>query len=335
MAVAAGIGGEKTITVPSHWLAYPGSINPEIMGGHAGGRRRSPAPTATASSDSPSNSSEPPAFRVGGTRRRSQSPDVTATMGDTELVVDVTNDTDLEYWAWGVVATGRAQVAPEALTVGGSGRAEVVPGQSGFNEFGSLGDAVIQARQLWNDPFIWSKLNLGFTADAMLDGINTYFFGFTDQLTIPIELDGRAVEVAGHDVDQSFRSSPRSDRWQIDDQPSLEHRGRELGRLRSRIPVAFDRRDDGRLESCRQRPRATPASRSTTCSARSRDGSMPTTGRRRAMTRSWSVTPSTSISIAIRLVTSWCGPGPSRRTTTPQFFELPMSPYAFTLEWDR
>ena len=116
---------------------------------------------------------------------------------DNELVVDVTNDTNLEYWAWGVVAKGRAQVAPEALTAGGSGRTEVVPGQSGFNEFGSLGDAVIQARQLWNDPFIWAKLNLGFTADAMLDGSNTYFFGFTDQLTIPVELDGRSMEVAG------------------------------------------------------------------------------------------------------------------------------------------
>lgn len=196
VAVAAGTGGEKTITVPSHWLAYPGSVNPEIMGG---------MPVAAAVARIDGNG----AFRfsleqlgAAGVQgwwdpAAAQSPDITATMNNSELAVDVSNDTDLEYWAWGVVASGRAQVAPEALSVGGSGRAEVVPGQSGFTEFGSLGDAVIQARQLWNDPFIWNKLNLGFTADAMLDGINTYFFGFTDQMTIPIELDGRSVQVAG------------------------------------------------------------------------------------------------------------------------------------------
>ena len=195
VAVAAGNGGEKTVSVPSGWLAYPGSINPEIMGG---------MPVASAVARTDGNGSfqfsleqlgaagvqawwDPTASRV---------PDVTVAIGDKELVVDVNNDTDLEYWAWGVVATGRAQVASEALAPGASGHAEVVPGQ-GMSEFGSLGDAVIQARQLWNDPFIWAKLNLGFTADAMLDGRNTYFFGFTDQFTVPIEIDGNTMEVAG------------------------------------------------------------------------------------------------------------------------------------------
>jgi hypothetical protein len=196
VAVAAGVGGEKTVTVPSHWLAYPGSVNLEMMGG---------LPVASAVARTDGNGEfrfsleQLGAAGVQGWWNpvASQSPEISAVMGEAELVVDVTNDTDLEFWAWGIVATGRAQVAPEPLTVGGSGRAEVVPGRSGANEFGTLGDAVIQARQLWNDPYIWSKLNLGYTADAMLEGSNTYFFGFTDQMTVPIQLDGRAVEVSG------------------------------------------------------------------------------------------------------------------------------------------
>jgi hypothetical protein len=196
VAVAAGVGGEKTVTVPTHWLAYPGSVNPEMMGGM-------PVASAVARTDGNGefrfSLEQLGAAGVQGWWNpvASQAPEVDAVMGEAELVVDVTNDTGLEYWAWGVVARGRAQVAPEPLPVAGTGRAEVVPGRSGMNEFGTLGDAVIQARQLWNDPYIWSKLNLSYTADAMLEGSNTYFFGFTDQMTVPIHLDGDAVEVSG------------------------------------------------------------------------------------------------------------------------------------------
>lgn len=196
VAVAAGVGGEKTVTVPSQWLAYPGSVNLEMMGGI-------PVASAIVRTDGTGEFrftlEQLGAAGVQGWWNpvASPLPEISAVMGESELVVDVTNDTDLEYWAWGIVATGRAQVAPEPLTIGGSGRAELVPGRSGANEFGTLGDAVIQARQLWNDPYIWSKLNLGYTADAMLEGSNSYFFGFTDQMTVPIQLDGRAVEVAG------------------------------------------------------------------------------------------------------------------------------------------
>ena len=196
VAVAAGVGGEKTITVPSHWLAYAGSVNPEMMGG---------MPVAAAVARTDGNGEFRFALEQLGAAGvqgwwnpvASSSPDISATKSGAELVVDVTNDTGVEFWAWGVVATGRAQVAPEPLTVGGSGRVELVPGQTGANEFGTLGDAVIQARQLWNDPYIWAKLNLGYTADAMLDGSQTYFFGFTDQMSLPIQLDGRAMEVSG------------------------------------------------------------------------------------------------------------------------------------------
>jgi hypothetical protein len=210
VAVAAGVGGDKTVKVPSDWLSYAGSLSPEIMGG---------MPIASAVARTAGNGE----FRftleqlgAAGVQGwwdpgASTSPGVTAVMDSTELIVEVSNDTNLEYWAWGVVARGRAQVAPEGLPVGGSSMTEVVPGR-GPSEFGALGDAVIQARQLWNDPFIWAKLNLGFTADSMLQGVSTYFFGFTDQLTIPVEVDGRSMDVAGTTlIVVPIESGPESD----------------------------------------------------------------------------------------------------------------------------
>ena len=210
VAVAAGVGGDKTVKVPSDWLSYAGSLSPEIMGG---------MPIASAVASTAGNGEfrfsleQLGAAGVQGwwNPGASTSPDVTAAMENQELVVEVSNDTGLEYWAWGVVARGRAQVAPEGLAPGENGRTEVVPG-SGPSEFGALGDAVIQARQLWNDPFIWAKLNLGFTADSMLQGVNTYFFGFTDQLTIPVEVDGRSMDVAGTTlIVIPIESGPESD----------------------------------------------------------------------------------------------------------------------------
>jgi hypothetical protein len=210
VAVAAGVGGDKTVKVPSDWLSYAGSLSPEIMGG---------MPIASAVARTAGNGEfrfsleQLGAAGVQGwwNPGASTSPDVTAAMDNKELVVEVSNDTGLEYWAWGVVARGRAQVAPEGLAPGETGRTEVVPG-SGPSEFGALGDAVIQARQLWNDPFIWAKLNLGFTADSMLQGVNTYFFGFTDQLTIPVEVDGRTMNVVGTTlIVIPIESGPESD----------------------------------------------------------------------------------------------------------------------------
>ncbi|HSL27464.1 MAG TPA: hypothetical protein VLA54_14410, partial [Acidimicrobiia bacterium] len=197
VAVAAGTGGDKSIAVPPEWLSYPGSISPELAGGF-------PIIPAVATTDGDGG------FRfrleqlgVAGVQAAWEAasigaPDVDASREGARLVVDVRNDTDLEYWAWGIVSRGRATVSPEALSPGRSGQAAVVPGQSGMNEFGTVGDAVIQARQLWNDPFIWNKLSpLGYTATALLDERDSYFFGFTDQLTIEVELDGRPTLVSG------------------------------------------------------------------------------------------------------------------------------------------
>ena len=331
VAVAAGVGGEKVVTVPSHWLAYPGSINPEIMGG---------MPMAAAVARTDGNGE----FRfslqqLGAAGVQGwwnpvalQSPGVSTTMSGQKLAVEVNNDTNLEYWAWGVVASGRAQVAPEALTVGGSGRAEIVPGQSGFNEFGSLGDAVIQARQLWNDPFVWSKLNLGYTADAMLNGSSTYFFGFTDQLTVPIQLDGRAIEVAGTTlvivpIDSGIGSggSTTSHLLNTGEASWVDFGPGYLSLSTDEMTVGWNlatsSQGDPSLEVNNmfgEIPRQIDAYNWTTASY---DEVVPGDTIDLDLYRN----PTGEVMVRARAF---------EENDEPQFVELPMSPYAFTLEWD-
>jgi hypothetical protein len=113
------------------------------------------------------------------------------------LQIEVDNRSDFEFWAWGVTATGRIKVAPESLASGALGREEVIPGNPGFNE-GTVGDAVINARQMWEDNSIWSRLSpLGATAAADLGQLDTYFFGFTDDLQVPVSINGRSYQATG------------------------------------------------------------------------------------------------------------------------------------------
>lgn len=128
-------------------------------------------------------------------------PQITAQADGRQLEVAVDNTSGMEFWAWGIVSRGRATIAPGSLVAGSIGNARVLPGQAGMNEFGSVADAVINARQLWNDQFIWARLSpLAYGASVALEEHDSYFFGFTTQLTIPIGLDGRMVSVTGESL---------------------------------------------------------------------------------------------------------------------------------------
>ncbi|HEY7565513.1 MAG TPA: hypothetical protein VIA81_11370 [Acidimicrobiia bacterium] len=200
VAVAAGTGGDKVVTVPEDWLAYPGSASPEFGGGM-------PVAPAVARTDGESTFhftlEQLGAAGVQGWWRPAgiDLPAVTATADGNQLEISVDNSSRFEFWAWGIVARGRATVAPDVLSAGGTGSARVLPGQAGMNEFGSVGDAVINARQLWNDPFIWNRLGpLSYGASMTLEDHSTYFFGFTTQLSIPISVDGRQVSAGGESL---------------------------------------------------------------------------------------------------------------------------------------
>lgn len=200
IAVAAGSGGEKRVSVPSDWLAYPGSTSPELGGGL-------PIAPAVARTDG-EGTFEFTLEQLGAAGVQGwwqpddlRLPRVKSEAEGRQLVITVDNTSGMEFWAWGVVARGRATIAPEALADGSSGTASVLPGQAGMNEFGSIGDAVINARQLWNDPSIWNRLGpLSYGAAFALDEHDSYFFAFTNELTIPIGLDGHQVAVGGESL---------------------------------------------------------------------------------------------------------------------------------------
>ncbi len=125
-------------------------------------------------------------------------PQVEARADGAELEVEVTNSTDLNFWTWGVVSRGRVVLSDEALEPGANGSRSIRPGQNGFNEFGTVGDAVINQLQLWDDPFIWNRLGpLSQVAAAMTIERDTYFFGFTDELEVPLTVDGSQVRATG------------------------------------------------------------------------------------------------------------------------------------------
>ena len=125
-------------------------------------------------------------------------PEVRASTDGNRLLVDVTNTTDLNFWTWGVVARGRISLDSEPLAPATSADQAVVPGQTGFNEFGTVGDAVINQLQLWDDPFIWNRLGtLSQVAASMIEGEDAYVFGFTDELSVPLQIDGDQAQAEG------------------------------------------------------------------------------------------------------------------------------------------
>lgn len=189
VALAVGSAGRRSVAVPTEWRSYPTSVS--SFGGEL--------PAATIPGVLYEDGSyqfdleQLGAVGIQGTWPATglRLPDLSASFEGQRLTVNVNNAGDLEFWAWGIVAQGRVAVAPEALTAGQQGSESVIPGNQGFTEFGSVGDAVINARQLWDDTSIWQRLTpLGIVAAFDLDTSDSYFFGFSDTLGIPVSLDG-------------------------------------------------------------------------------------------------------------------------------------------------
>jgi hypothetical protein len=189
VALAVGTAGQRSVAVPKEWRAYPTSVS--SFGGEL--------PAATIPGVLNEDGSyqfeleQLGAVGIQGTWPANglRLPELSASLEGQRLSVNINNTSDLEFWAWGLVAQGRVAVATEVLAPGSQGNESVIPGNQGFNEFGSVGDAVINARQLWDDPTIWQRLSpLGNVAAFDLDTADTYFFGFSDTLDIPVSLDG-------------------------------------------------------------------------------------------------------------------------------------------------
>ncbi|HEY3428032.1 MAG TPA: hypothetical protein VGK83_05125, partial [Acidimicrobiia bacterium] len=196
--LAVGSGGRRTLSTPSDWVTYPFAATLDPSGMQQFGP---PEPAEANGNGGYVFSLE----QLGSAGLQSSwlpetasLPQVSFSADGRELQVTVTNSSSLSFWAWGLVAKGRASLSSASLEPGDTESESVAPGIAGQQEFGSVGDAVINERQLWNDPYIWNRIStLGNAASWFLDGENSYFFGFTDDLALPIELDGRVVPASG------------------------------------------------------------------------------------------------------------------------------------------
>lgn len=196
--LAVGAGGRRTLATPTDWVTYPFAASLDGSGIEQIG----PPEPAQANGEGGFVFALDQLGSAGlqSSWRPDQAslPQVSFDANDAQVEATVKNSTQYGFWAWGIVAKGRVSLASETLEPEATGVEAVTPGLAGQQEFGSVGDAVINERQLWNDPYIWNRVStLGNAATWFLNGADSYFFGFTDQLALPIDVDGRTVNAAG------------------------------------------------------------------------------------------------------------------------------------------
>ena len=196
--IAVGRSGRQVIRTEPSWTTYPFAATIDQGGGMGGGPIVPAELTPDGGFAFDLESLTAAGIQSQWTPSSEQLPQVEFSFADNEVEISVDNDTPYEFWAWGIAARGRAGVAPESLASGATGTESVRPGVNGQMEFGSVGDAVINERQLWEDPFIWNRIGtLGTAGSWELGKADTYFFGFSDDVELPIGVDGAARSAQG------------------------------------------------------------------------------------------------------------------------------------------
>ncbi len=200
MIVVAGAGGEHSVDTPAGWRLAP--IDASMMFGRASG-----VEARVGAAD------------AGGTRLTFDMPDLGAATLQaswnpepialtTDIVADgddlkltVGNASPFEFWAWGIGNSGAAQAAPG--TLGREQSDSVTLRAIGVNPGGGspIGDAVMSRGNWGWDEEPWEKVwPLGETAgrqEAATLSAGPYFFGYTDDLTADVLVDGDIEQVHG------------------------------------------------------------------------------------------------------------------------------------------
>ncbi|MFP3915305.1 MAG: hypothetical protein ACLFWM_10550 [Actinomycetota bacterium] len=111
------------------------------------------------------------------------------------LVVE--NAGELSFWGWGAMSAGAASVSDAELAAGANGEVAVPQGAGREFGFGFI-DALVNERQLWEDPArnnsLWPLSQLLFSEAE--DG-SVYFVGLTDDYRPQVSVDGASEEIAG------------------------------------------------------------------------------------------------------------------------------------------
>ncbi len=117
--------------------------------------------------------------------------------------VDVTNESDVTFWTWGVLFNGRVARGSGALAPGDSGSVSV-RGGAGFRGGGAIADAVSSSirfdelgRPDRSYESIWPLSQNFEYLEPSLAPDSAFVFGFTDEYSTPVEVDGRATQAVG------------------------------------------------------------------------------------------------------------------------------------------
>jgi hypothetical protein len=332
VAMAAGNAGRKLLAFPQSWLAYPTQTT--NLFDQFGQPVAAPPGTVTGPGQIEFSLDRLGIAAVQAMWSGSAAaPSLSLAPEGTDFNVVATNPTSHEFWAWGIGGRYGVQVAPEPLPAAGSASMQLRALR--FDQFGfqAIGDAVISSRQLFNDQFVWERIgSLGYAAGYVAAQYDLFFFGYTDQFTIELEVDGRPTTVRGATIvlvpiDAAVDAEQRAVRAELvgtGRQSWVDWGPGYLNISTTDMTVRF----------------AVPDGRGDPVLAVSNIfGELP----KRFEAWNWAagafekVQPNQEIDLGLyrsatgeMLVRALAG-GPEEGL--PEFFELPMSPYSLTLEW--
>lgn len=195
VVLAAGTGGTRTVGVDRAQSIYPVSVEAFNEFGAAGS-------SGSVLVDGDRVEFQLSQLGVGAVQVRRpalDAPTVEAVVAiDGGLEVTLTNTTSRTIDYWGATVGSAAAVSPRPVEPGDTDSIVVQPLQQFFDPGMGFGDIVVQNLQLWDDERGWQVISpLGGAAAAEIGFGRAAVFAFSNDIDLPVRLDGRAAAVAG------------------------------------------------------------------------------------------------------------------------------------------
>lgn len=129
--------------------------------------------------------------------------------------VEITNDSTLEFWAWGVGGATRTPTSSGDLLSPGETVTTRLPSDQGFFMGMNLGDQVVQQLALWEDERAWQLFYpMGEAAGYLTAETDLFFYGYVEEYPIPVVLDGVDTSVVGPAIVVVAAAGPPADKGQ-------------------------------------------------------------------------------------------------------------------------
>lgn len=202
MIVMAGGEGEHVIDVPEDWRIAPLDLSMMFGNGRGTAAKVGPAPDGgtrmgfelpSLGAAALSAMWHPPAIPLS----------LDAELDGATVVATVTNDSDLEFWAWGIGSGRSAKAKRGALAPGQTATVKLKPGKRFDRGGGAMAEAALrQVNREWNGPgdpwqITWPLSSAMFRQEAGILADGPFFFGFTNDLEAEVAVDGTSESAHG------------------------------------------------------------------------------------------------------------------------------------------